>query len=125
MVVTKLASSLSLGAIQLTLLVALLQDDNSPAMPNSQNRFKGFAAVHPVDFLLDMLADTNLTMKERRAAAQSLLPYVATRLATTEVNVSGSLSDESEASLLNRLVSGQGQLVQLGLSVIEAEPVNE
>jgi hypothetical protein len=81
------------------------------------------ADCHPVDFLLEMVADKNLTTRERGAAAQSLLPYVASRLASTEIQINGSLMDESEESLLSRLLSAQNQLVEQGLSVIEGEVV--
>jgi hypothetical protein len=81
------------------------------------------AECHPVDFLLEMVADKSLTMRERGAAAQSLLPYVATRLSSAEIHINGSLSDEPEEQLVSRLLTAQNQLVEMGYSVLEGEAV--
>lgn len=81
--------------------------------------------MHPLQYLLDVLSNSESPAKDRLTAAQACLPYCLTRLSSAEINVNGSLSDESEDMLVNRLLSAQNQLVALGLSVIDAEPVND
>ena len=82
------------------------------------------ANIHPFDYLLTVVADKTAQQRDRLSAAQAALPYCLTRLSSTEVNIKHALSDESEDMLVNRLLSAQNQLVELGLSVIEGEVVS-
>jgi hypothetical protein len=79
------------------------------------------APCHPVDFLLQMVADEKLAMKERGAAAQSLLPYVATKLSAAEVTVTSEHEQLSEIQLIERMTTVQAQLRDLGVPIIEGE----
>jgi hypothetical protein len=81
--------------------------------------------LHPLQYLLSVVSDTEAPRKDRLNAAQAVLPYCLTRLATTEINVSHSLSEETEEALVNRLLNAQDQLIKLGVSVIEAKAVNQ
>jgi hypothetical protein len=79
------------------------------------------APVHPVDFLLSMVANESLSMRERGAAAQSLLPYVATRLSSAEIVVSNEIDGKSDQELRDRLLTVNKQLLELGQHVIDGE----
>lgn len=81
--------------------------------------------IHPFEYLLSIVSNKHAPQKDRINAAQAALPYCLTRLSSAEVNVNHALSDESEQALVNRLLSAQNQLVQLGMSVIESQAVNE
>jgi hypothetical protein len=81
--------------------------------------------IHPLQYLLSVVSDKEAPRKDRLNAAQAVLPYCLTRLATTEINVNHSLSEESEEALVNRLMAAQNQLIRLGVSVIDSKAVNE
>jgi hypothetical protein len=70
------------------------------------------APVHPLDFLLLMVADEGLTMKERGAAAQACLPYCQSKLSYSELNVNSVTDGMTNKQIVARLT---GNLDQLGL----------
>lgn len=77
------------------------------------------ATVHPVDFLLNMVGTEKLTMKERGATAQALLPYVASRLSVSEITVTNELENRSEGELVSMLAHAHQELASMGIRVIE------
>lgn len=70
------------------------------------------APVHPLDFLLSMIADEKLTMKERGAAAQACLPYCQSKLSYSELNVNNVTDGMTNKQIVARIA---GNMEQLGL----------
>jgi len=69
------------------------------------------AKVHPLDFLLAMVADEDLAMTERVKAAQAVLPYVASRITISEINVTHEIDSLSDEEIVQRLESVSQQLL--------------
>jgi hypothetical protein len=79
------------------------------------------AKIHPFEYLLSVVCDKSAAKKDRLNAAQAALPYCLTRLSSTEINVNTDLSEQSKEDIVNRLLSVNNQLAELGFNVINGE----
>jgi hypothetical protein len=81
------------------------------------------APVHPMDFLLGIVADKKASLKDRAGAAQAVLPYIQSKLSISELNITNPLDSMSEADLQLRLEAINQQLLEQAPSVIEGQVI--
>ena len=86
---------------------------------------------HPVDFMLGIMRDTKNDMRLRMHACHAVLPYVAARLNTVDLNIKGDLEGMSlleklskAESLRTNIIEQQPDFMLPGLPVLnQAEPI--
>ena len=80
--------------------------------------------LHPLTFLLQVIADDKQTIKDRLAASTPALPYVLSRKAT-ELHVStGQHDNHSDEDIMQKILETQRERKMLTSNVIEGETVD-
>ena len=67
---------------------------------------------HPLEYLLDVMADENNSTKLRADAAQACMPYCMSRLSTTEININRESDNLSDEEIRHRLEAIHHQLLE-------------
>ena len=71
------------------------------------------AEQHPLEYMLEVMANKENPAKLRLDAAQSAMPYVMTRLVSTEISVTRTTDGMSDDQLLQRYLATQSELSRL------------
>jgi len=68
--------------------------------------------IHPLQYLLTVMADENNSVKLRTDAATSCLPYCLSRLSSTEISITNEMDNLSDDEIKLRLEAISNQLLE-------------
>jgi hypothetical protein len=80
------------------------------------------ADIHPFTFLLSVIADKKVSLKDRLFASSAALPYCLSKQAT-QLIVHNDMEGKSDEELHGRLLTIRNELLELGTDVLEGELV--